>query len=133
MHKKSVVLFSLSLVILRSSTTYSSQLQRVKPTPKGGASLLYSGMNELKVSKFQGNQCKLLHFFRYSYNARNELRFYIIGKIFNYTIFITANINFFLIQNKKPTHLFIDTPVFIIRITHALSLRVFYFPSLSFL
>ena len=88
MHKKSVVLFSLSLVILRSSTTYSSQLQRVKPTPiLAGAPLLYSGMKLLKVSKFQGNQCKLLRFFRYVLNARNELRFYIIGKIFNYTIF----------------------------------------------
>ena len=48
--------FSPSLVVLRSSTTYNSQLQRVKPTPIGGsvAALLWELF--LKVSKFQNNQ-----------------------------------------------------------------------------
>ena len=56
-HIKKAWHFSPSLESLRSSTTYSSQLQRVKPTPIGGSVAALPWEEYLKVSKFQRLQC----------------------------------------------------------------------------
>lgn len=52
-HIKKAWHFSPSLESLRSWTTYSSQLQRVKPTPFGGSVIALLWEEFLKVSKFQ--------------------------------------------------------------------------------
>lgn len=82
MHKKSVVLFAfigypeVFDYLIHPITTSKAHAYN------GGSAVALLWMDFLKVSKFQGNQCKLLRFFRYVLNARNELRFYIIGKYF---------------------------------------------------
>ena len=57
--------FSPSSVVLRSSTTYNSQLQRVKPTPYGGSVAASLWELFLKLSKFQNNQ---ISYFAFSYS-----------------------------------------------------------------
>lgn len=53
-----------SLVLLRSSTTLTLQLQHISPRLLAGASLLYSGVL-LKLSKFQKHQ---ISYFAFSYS-----------------------------------------------------------------
>ena len=57
--------FSPSSVVLRSSTTCNSQLQRVKPTPYGGSVAASLWELFLKLSKFQNNQ---ISYFAFSYS-----------------------------------------------------------------
>ena len=107
MHIKKSVEPSSSSVLLRSWTTFTTQLQRIKPTLNSGSAVACLG-GDLKVSKFQKYQ---ISYFAFSYSMMcilnyalcfigNSIRLYSVEINCKSTIIIWIGKNYFVVSWK---------------------------------